>query len=608
MLSRFASFIFCFALLHPSGRCLTNLTYRARFIEKFSSSFNNKFVALIKSGSDTDARLDSLLTLQKILNRSLKVYTSVLAVESLANYFGDSGKNLAPTTIFVHEDSTVRDLVSVLKPVDMARFTWLCEVSSDDWAGELEEVYLPFDSKFFAVRWRPAGGARFFEVYQIRKNSYRIVNYLGEWKPDGDLEDVTVPERKTDFGGAKFRYLVKNKKPSCSRDSIKEHPFGVFECLNQLLWIELQNRFNYTTEYMSVNFSGPNPKSLMMEMIKVGEADSGVLSAVLSSDRKLSNRFLWPLYQSRMYLITRLSYAEVNFTSFLKPFSSSFWFALAAWLTVIGLILAASQFTVVRSVRGENRNFGNEYFSMFLMPFRAMCSQSCTLNTGYVSIRTILLMAYIVPVFCLTAYSGGLISSLARPRTIPFENLKEFEEAATHKLAVVRFSYLDHLLKTDDFFASLRQKSLVSNNMPKDYSEAYTQICGGKVTFITELPIISYDVLKCSTFMMDETLGTLFASMVVSPHFPFLEVMNRHIQKRTIAGIRLKSIQKESIDKLQLKLNLKDSNWVYDVDVQNLEALSVQNLLLLFMILLFGIMLSIFFLLVELCHWKYTKM
>lgn len=144
-----------------------------------------------------------------------------------------------------------------------------------------------------------------------------------------------------------------------------------------------------------VNTGAASP--LILDKLRGGEADAGIISLVLSSSRMEKNRFLWPLYysrfvqailvpwmmsglshrcfNSRVYLMSSVSYAEVNFSSFFKPFARSFWLVLFAWLTVTGSTLVVLKYAMNRLVVDENENSLNWYFTTFLIPFQAMLYQ-----------------------------------------------------------------------------------------------------------------------------------------------------------------------------------------------------------------------------------------
>ncbi|KAL0276546.1 UNVERIFIED_CONTAM: hypothetical protein PYX00_004103 [Menopon gallinae] len=523
----------------------------------------------------------------KHFGQMMMIFTSVWTVENLQE--NASRMRGSRALVVLSETENHLQYFRSLSNIHLSHYTWLfISPSPGVNLTHFADVFIPFDVQFLYASLE-GDQITINEIYQTTNNSKKSVYYYGDWSPSRGLvaEERDIFSRRTNFEGDSFRYMLYSINPG--KLSISE--------------LEVSPPIN--DEVFGVYVQK------MLERIKIGRVHSSVIPLLMTSARVAHSKFLWPIRSTSYFVFTKVPDAEINFSSYLQPFNRNLWIATVAWLLSLTATAVSFKFFITSALMKKSFCFLMDAGDDLLAPFSALCSQDINgeMYDKLMSLRMLVIISHMVPLFLLPSYSGALISFLGNPPPrLPFTDLKEFEDNGKYKLTAISASFDETFLTSGEKFSGAREKNLIleMSEFPRGDEQGFEMICRRKVSYFVGELVLMRDQPECEVFSMDEYFGTLVNAMAVSLDFPLKEQFNRVLVKRFTCGLKSKHLENIVMNSLKIDMirmsKTASKHFSRSANFDSVKPFTLEDVLPIFAVFSFGLALTVATFLCEKCR------
>ena len=300
------------------------------------------------------------------------------------------------------------------------------------------DPYIPIDSQVFTFH--SLGDQVFIdEVYHVSPSLPITVNNCGSWKNlEGlKLTSLTILQRRQNFQGHLFRAETVFH-PLFSPRKGEGKIGGVLGDI----WHEvLEKMLNFTTivqpsrdkQYGALGKDGK--WSGVIGSLVEDRVDIGLASLFITETRSKAVHFSPGLNSVATRFFIKFPGLEMNWLTFLEPFSASLWIA------VLFLLLTISTLITVAYLLGQEKRISPGSFSplnSWLVIWGSWMAQGSWLEPKSIPTRIIFLLSFFSGITIYTAYSAKLISFLSVPKVVmPFTSLEDLLKSGEYSVGML---------------------------------------------------------------------------------------------------------------------------------------------------------------------------
>ncbi|XP_076394998.1 glutamate receptor U1 isoform X6 [Megachile rotundata] len=528
--------------------------------------FNNTCVILLRGSSkpmeeEEMEQVEGLLALQRYFSGSLNIRTSIMDFRMFKDRVGKSYHRLKrPLFVILNDlENTKEQFVSVSRWIAMAYPTWLLFLSDEsNYEDVLSEIYVPFDCLMAVTQRNTEGtGEILREVYNIQKGDRLRSSNFGTWNATGGFHGPRYGlfERRHDLDGYSMRVVVIQNLPVSQiiRDNVTNQPIGIEGLFGEILQL-LQARMNCTYIFQEAESWGvrlPNGTwSGAIKMLLGNKADLAADGFTMTTNRLNAIEFTTPVYttKSRVF-IKRPDSTTVKWTTYLAPFSSNIWNAVALTILLTAFAILSIEGFSPRTP-ASHPQFANRFSELVFLVFGVFCGQGME-PSSLDPIRLVHLTVHLAAVVVIAAYSAALISFLAiQTFAMPFTTMEGLLEDGTYRLAVIADSAgYSFFQDTRDHTISLMFKKLLSKetDLPTNCLDGLRRICSEtRYAFMTmdNMAAVLRGKVDCTFEPLDSIMQATVA-MAVPERSPYRGLINTNILIMRDCGLLQRLLQRE---------------------------------------------------------------
>ncbi|KAJ9589166.1 hypothetical protein L9F63_028050 [Diploptera punctata] len=174
----------------------------------------------------------------------------------------------------------------------------------------------------------------------------------------------------------------------------------------------------------------------LLGLIQRKEAELTSEALTMSPSRTELVDFIAPIKFDKQYLITKRSDVfELNWNSFLLPFSSGIWLAVISIMLVLGITLWVTYKITYKWVGKSEAANPYAFHDVLFYIFGSFCQQGHDKTPDSMSGRVVYLVSYLTAVVLLAGYSAALISYLTLRKPVNLlQRLKVTKDPLLKKL------------------------------------------------------------------------------------------------------------------------------------------------------------------------------
>ncbi|KAK6636634.1 hypothetical protein RUM43_010296 [Polyplax serrata] len=414
---------------------------------------------------------------------------------------------------------------------------------------EFRDIYIPFDCQFLYVQHHADDVFSIVEMYNVAKNSKLETFDLGTWTPEKGLEVNNTPLflRRDNLKGHSFVALINKNPPFVDiKRSVSGRP--VFSGYFFLIWMELQRCLNFKTEFPEGLFDKDPRRTLRKR-----EADFAVTRIAYGSRNSQYMDFSQPILEADFFAFGHRREGELDWDSYLKPFSTGTWIINLIWMMMSSLTLAI--FYRIAWCAGtserEAMHFRFTLSESTLTVFRAVCMQGSDVMPKSYSCRLIFLSIYVTALVVSSAFSAALFSLLTVPQPKShFNSLSELFNNRTYEIAFPYDLNFQKSLETLTDFVwtspnTLKERIMESNfKLHLSAAEGLQRICEDKfLIFIYDLPNVLNLMQNMTTYCrekivpLDRSLFKEYVAFGFRKNTPYRKLFSIHMNRLKHQGV-----------------------------------------------------------------------
>ncbi|XP_076394994.1 glutamate receptor isoform X2 [Megachile rotundata] len=521
------------------------------------SGYRSRFAVIVSEME----QVEGLLALQRYFSGSLNIRTSIMDFRMFKDRVGKSYHRLKrPLFVILNDlENTKEQFVSVSRWIAMAYPTWLLFLSDEsNYEDVLSEIYVPFDCLMAVTQRNTEGtGEILREVYNIQKGDRLRSSNFGTWNATGGFHGPRYGlfERRHDLDGYSMRVVVIQNLPVSQiiRDNVTNQPIGIEGLFGEILQL-LQARMNCTYIFQEAESWGvrlPNGTwSGAIKMLLGNKADLAADGFTMTTNRLNAIEFTTPVYttKSRVF-IKRPDSTTVKWTTYLAPFSSNIWNAVALTILLTAFAILSIEGFSPRTP-ASHPQFANRFSELVFLVFGVFCGQGME-PSSLDPIRLVHLTVHLAAVVVIAAYSAALISFLAiQTFAMPFTTMEGLLEDGTYRLAVIADSAgYSFFQDTRDHTISLMFKKLLSKetDLPTNCLDGLRRICSEtRYAFMTmdNMAAVLRGKVDCTFEPLDSIMQATVA-MAVPERSPYRGLINTNILIMRDCGLLQRLLQRE---------------------------------------------------------------
>ena len=309
------------------------------------------------------------------------------------------------------------------------------------------QIHFPIDSQVNTFRQEESSERIVVEeVYQVSQTSRTLVLPYGSWTQGEELTVTPAPleERRKDLQGLVLRGQTLPEPPYASvemKDNLVHHIGGI---MGEIWHGVLEPNLNFTTaleQPKDRQFGVPRENGMegwtgIVGALMDGEADVGVANFYITSGRSKVVAFGPGIMEGITRFYIKFPGQEINWLTFLLPFSDSL------WLGLLGLFFTLAAFLAAFYKLGPEKKLNPNSFvpgSTLVVVWGSWIAQGSWLDPKSIASRIVFLVSFFCGVLIYTAYSAKLISFLSVTKaTLPFSSMKELLHLKDYSVGTLR--------------------------------------------------------------------------------------------------------------------------------------------------------------------------
>ena len=308
------------------------------------------------------------------------------------------------------------------------------------------KIHFPIDSQVHTFRQQSLSRIVIEEVYQISQTSETIVLPYGSWDQDQDLIVSLEPleERRQDLQGLVLRGQTLPEPPYTAvemENDLVNHIGGI---IGDIWHGVLEPSLNFTTaleqpkdrQFGVPRGNGKEGWTGIVGALMDGKADVGVSNFYITSGRSKVVAFGPGIMEGITRFYIKFPGQEINWLTFLLPFSDDLWLGLLALFFTLAVFLAASYRL------GPEKKLNPKSFvpgSTLVVVWGSWIAQGSSIDPKSIASRIVFLVSFLCGVLIYTAYSAKLISFLSVTKaTLPFSSMKELLHVKDFSVGTLR--------------------------------------------------------------------------------------------------------------------------------------------------------------------------
>ncbi|KAJ9579001.1 hypothetical protein L9F63_024889 [Diploptera punctata] len=272
----------------------------------------------------------------------------------------------------------------------------------------------------------------------------------------------------------------------------------------------------------------------LLGLIQRKEAELTSEALTMSPSRTELVDFIAPIKFDKQYLITKRSDVfELNWNSFLLPFSSGIWLAVISIMLVLGITLWVTYKITYKWVGKSEAANPYAFHDVLFYIFGSFCQQGHDKTPDSMSGRVVYLVSYLTAVVLLAGYSAALISYLTlRKPVIPFTTFEGLLKDNSYKFGVTPFSsaYSYFEVTKDPLLKKLYRKFLrYPIELPPTTKDGLHRVCKDyKFTYLSSLDDVDETRKKLSCHLVPVNRAYIPGSraMAVAKNSPYLGIFS----------------------------------------------------------------------------------
>ena len=301
------------------------------------------------------------------------------------------------------------------------------------------DPYIPIDSQVFTFH---SLGEQVLidEVYHVSPSLPVTVNKCGSWrKLEGlRLTSLTILQRRQNFQGHLFRAeTVFNPIFSSKKEETK-----IGGVLGDIWHGVLEKMLNFTTivqpsrdnQYGALGKDGK--WSGVVGSLVEDRVDIGLANLFITESRGKAVQFSPGINSVATRFFIKFPGLEINWFTFLEPFSASLWMAF------LFLLLTISTLITLAYLLGQEKRISPGSFSplnSWLVIWGSWMAQGSWLEPKSIPTRIIFLLSFLFGITIYTAYSAKLISFLSVPKVVmPFTSLEDLLKSREFSVGMLK--------------------------------------------------------------------------------------------------------------------------------------------------------------------------
>ena len=386
------------------------------------------------------------------------------------------------------------------------------------------KIYFPIDSQVYTFRQDSPARIVIEEVYQVSEKSEILVLPFGTWTQDRNLTVTVAPleDRRKDLQGLVLRGQTLPEPPYSSVEMKGKRVSHIGGIVGEIWHGILEPGLNFTTnleqpkdfQYGVPRENDRDEWTGMIGALVNDEADVGIAAFFITPSRGRVVAFGPSIMEAATRFYINIPGQEVNWLTFLLPFSNDLWFGLLVLFFTLAGVLAASY------KLGPEKELNPKSFlpsSALLSVWGSWIAQGSWLDPKSITSRIVFLISFLCGVLVYTAYSAKLISFLSVTKaTLPFSNMEELLLRKDYSVGAMRGSSMASFFFDADP-NSLRWKvgqELVmpsEENLVDSYTQGLARAKKQKYAFLSDI------------------VSTPFFLPTTQTECDFLEVINQYV-------------------------------------------------------------------------------
>ncbi|XP_063217656.1 probable glutamate receptor [Bacillus rossius redtenbacheri] len=317
------------------------------------------------------------------------------------------------------------------------------------------------------------------------------------------------------------------------------------------IWEAFGRDMNFTSEYVTVPdgaYGQRKPDGSwngVVGMVMRREVDVGLAPLTMTKSRAEVVDFAIPLLMSNyMIFIRKPSTTQINWKSFMKPFSWELWLTVAVLVAAVGatntVALALIRHHVGPATEERCSTADNLFYAFTIL----YCYQALDKLPNSLSCRTVYILTFLTAVVLSEAYSGKLISFIAVKKTyLPFTSLEGIYKDGTFKFGVVASTAEADLFKhsKEDSLRKVYRQLMAPDprNYVPDELRGLQRACDMDYAFLSsyEETVSFVREVSCSVVTLPEIFFKSALAIALPRGSPYISTFNAKITAAMSSGV-----------------------------------------------------------------------
>ncbi|PSN56459.1 Ionotropic receptor 163 [Blattella germanica] len=465
-------------------------------------------------------------------------------------------------------------------------------------------IDFPYDCEFIIVQNTSQNILTLTEVYrhEIEESLHKYV--LAEWFNNNlKWTNLSLLRRRENLHGHQIRVSIFPEQEKYVKSNCNGFEKEEFCKAQYKIWRMIEREANAISVYISdveetvdvgnKTWSG-GIAQLILNKSEVAISPFGMTTERISVVNYISNAFPAKLTT----YIRKESEGFSKWDHVIEPFSPSLWCTIFFSLIVFTILWSSTWYATVRmniSPESEEYTFENTW----ILVIGCFCQQGHETTPQAWSCRLIFITAYFTYLIIISAYSAIFISFLTvEHHEIPFTTFQELLETESYEFGTYGHElYVGMFEKaTNPTLREVYERFLLHqvNLLPKESEDALRQVCErNEYAFAFVEDDVEGMEPMCEILALPRTTLAMYASFIIRKNSPYHRFFNHHMENIRRFGF----LQKINTMKTQLE------------EVQDVEPQAgLEDVLVMFVILIFGLLISLLCLAVEKYNFKYENL